>query len=199
MKSTPARIHPTSIVQSDQIGSETTVWAFVNIMAGAVIGERCVIGDHCFIETEVVIGNDVTIKNACLIFDGVTIDSGVFLGPAVRILNDDRPRSPRASFAQTRYATRDWLARTHVEYGATIGSGAIILPSVKIGAYAFVGAGSVVTRDVPPHTVVRGNPAKPTGMVCRCASIISHSEDPTSSGLIFSSNGYFCALCVETQ
>lgn len=193
-----AYVHPTALVDSaSQIGSGTTVWAFANIMAGAVIGERCLIGDHCFLENEVVIGNNVTIKNACLLFDGVTIESEVFLGPAVKILNDSRPRSPRAAFAQKRYATRDWLKRTHVGVGATIGSGVIILPGVRIGEYAFVGAGSVVTRDVSPYTVVRGNPAQPTGMVCRCASIISPIDDVSSSDLIFSSNSYYCELCID--
>lgn len=163
-------IHPTALVESNDVGDETKVWAFAHIMAGARVGRRCVVGDHAFIESGVVIGDDATIKNASLLFDGVTIADGVFIGPGVQFTNDARPRSPRAKFAMDRYGTRDWLLPTCVGTGASIGAGAIILPGVTIGTFSMVAAGSVVSRDVAPHTVVKGTPAREHGLICRCGT-----------------------------
>ena len=163
-------IHPTALVESNDVGDETKVWAFAHIMAGARLGRRCVVGDHAFIEGGVVVGDDVTIKNASLLFEGVTIADGVFIGPGVRFTNDARPRSPRAEFARRRYETRDWLLPTYVGTGASIGAGAIILPGVKIGIFSMVAAGSVVARDVAAHAVVKGTPARVHGLLCRCGT-----------------------------
>jgi len=161
-------IHPLAIVETNDIGAGTTIWAYAHILPGARIGNNCVISDHTFIEGGVAIGDAVTIKNACLIFDGVTISGGAFIGPGVRFTNDARPRSPRAAFAKSRYRNRDWLLQTHVGCGASLGAGVVVLAGTQIGDYAMVGAGSVVTRDVPAHAVVMGNPARHRFHTCVC-------------------------------
>jgi acetyltransferase-like isoleucine patch superfamily enzyme len=162
------RIHPTALVESDEIGEGTSVWAFVHIMPGARIGRDCNIGDHTYIEGGSSLGNGVTVKNGNMIWDGVTIADGVFVGPGVVFTNDRNPRSSRAPASGRGAPVRDWLLPTWVDEGASLGAGSVILPGVTIGSYALVAAGAVVTRDVAPYALVRGNPARRSGWVCRC-------------------------------
>lgn len=162
-------IHPTAICDSQDIGEGTRVWAFAHVLDGAVIGRECNIGDSVFVESGACIGNHVTVKNHVLIWEGVTIEDGVFVGPGVIFTNDRYPRSRRIPQAHRRYEKKkNWLCRTRVERGATIGAGAIILPGVTIGSFACIGAGAVVTRDVPASRVVVGNPARDVGAACVC-------------------------------
>jgi UDP-2-acetamido-3-amino-2,3-dideoxy-glucuronate N-acetyltransferase len=170
-------IHTTALVESDRIGSGTKIWAFTHVLTGARIGERCNIGDHCFIESGAVVGNDVTIKNGNAIWDGVTIENGVFVGPGVVFTNDLYPRSARLAEAKRRYEDRAWLVETRVEEGATLGAGAVILAGVKIGQFAMIAAGSVVTREVPRHALVAGNPARRMGWMCACGARLDLRED----------------------
>ncbi|MBN1870205.1 MAG: N-acetyltransferase [Candidatus Omnitrophica bacterium] len=153
--------HEQAIVDKKaQIGEKTRVWAFTNIQGGAVIGRECNICDGSFVEKGAVIGDHVTIKHHVAVFDGVTIEDDVFVGSNVAFINDRHPRSHRAD---------PWtLEKTVVQKGATLGSNSVILCGVTIGEYAVVGAGSVVTKDVPAHAVVFGNPAKAEGYACRC-------------------------------
>jgi acetyltransferase-like isoleucine patch superfamily enzyme len=160
--------HPTSIIESNQIGDGTRIWAYVHVMPDVVIGSHCVIGDHCFIESGVQIGNNVTIKNATLIFDGVIIQDDAFIGPSVRFTNDRHPRSPRAKWAQQRYQNKSWLVSTVIGKGASIGANATIVCGANIGSFAMVGAGAVVTRPIPDHSLAHGVPARLTGYVCMC-------------------------------
>lgn len=144
-------IHPSSDVQSKQIGEGTRVWQYVVILSGAVIGRDGNICSHCFIENQVVVGDRVTVKCGVQLWDGVTLEDDVFVGPNVTFTNDLAPRSRNAA-AQ--------LLPTLVKKGASIGANATILPGLTIGEGAMVGAGAVVTKDVPPRTLVVGNPAR---------------------------------------
>jgi UDP-2-acetamido-3-amino-2,3-dideoxy-glucuronate N-acetyltransferase len=161
-------IHPTAVVETDDIGTGTRIWAFSHVLSGATIGQDCNIGDHCFVETNVTIGNGVTIKNGNAIWEGVTLEDGVFVAPGVVFTNDAYPRSPRLSDARGRYADRRWLVPTTVRTGATIGAGAIIIAGAEIGEFAFVAAGALVTHDVAPQGLALGRPARVAGWVCRC-------------------------------
>jgi acetyltransferase-like isoleucine patch superfamily enzyme len=144
-------IHPSSDVQSKQIGEGTRVWQYVVILPGAVIGRDGNICSHCFIENKVVVGDRVTVKCGVQLWDGITLEDDVFVGPNATFTNDREPRSRNAS------AT---LLPTLVKKGASIGANATILPGLTIGEGAMVGAGAVVTKDVPPRTLVVGNPAR---------------------------------------
>ncbi len=144
-------IHPSSDVQSKQIGAGTRVWQYVVILPGAVIGRDGNICSHCFIENQVVVGDRVTVKCGVRRWDGVTLEDDVFVGPNATFCNDLQPRSRNAA-AQ--------LLPTVVKKGASIGANATILPGLTIGEGAMVGAGAVVTKDVPPGVTVKGNPAR---------------------------------------
>ena len=143
-------IHKLSDVQSNDIGDNTRVWQYAVILAGAKIGSDCNICAHTFIESDVVIGNGVTIKSGVFLWDGARIEDNVFIGPNATITND---RAPRSRVYPERFSG------VHVMSGASIGANATILPGVTIGRLAMVGAGAVVTRDVPDKAVVVGNPA----------------------------------------
>lgn len=150
-------VHSDGIVEPDaKIGSGTRVWAFAHILSGADIGSDCNICDHVFVENDVLVGNRVTIKCGVQLWDGVRLEDDVFIGPNVTFTNDVFPRSKKRP---------ELFAETVVKHGASIGANATILPGVTIGQYAMVGAGSVVTRDVPPYAIVVGNPACIKGYV----------------------------------
>jgi acetyltransferase-like isoleucine patch superfamily enzyme len=161
-------VHPTAIVETQHIGQGTRIWAFAHVMKDVSIGANCNIGDHCFIESGVAVGNNVTIKNGNMIWEGLTLEDGAFVGPHVFFTNDRYPRSPRLPQAQKRYGDRGWLLPTLVRRGASLGAGAVILAGVTIGEFAMIGAGAVVTRDVPPYALMVGNPAHIRGWACQC-------------------------------
>jgi acetyltransferase-like isoleucine patch superfamily enzyme len=135
-------------------------------MEDVVIGEDCNVGDHVFIESGVQIGRGVTIKNNALIWKGVSISDYVFIGPNVVFTNDLRPRSPRMPLLKKKhFSEADWLVKTRIEKGASVGANATIVAGVTLGEYCLVGAGSVVTKDVPAFALVVGNPARIIGRV----------------------------------
>ena len=144
-------IHSSSDIQTTNIGKSTQIWQFCVILEKAKIGNNCNICSHCFIENDVIIGNCVTIKCGVQLWDGIRIEDDVFIGPNVSFTNDRHPRSKHYPEA---------FAQTVVKQGASIGANATILPGITIGCGAMVGAGSVVTRDVPSGATVLGNPAK---------------------------------------
>lgn len=154
-------VHEKALVEEGSIiGADTRVWAFAHIQQGVRIGRGCNICDGSFVERGAVIGDAVTIKHHVAIFDGVTIGHDVFVGSNVAFINDQHPRSRQP----------DWvLVKTEVQQGASIGANACILGGVTIGAYAMIGAGAVVTKDVPAHALVVGNPGVVKGFVCVCA------------------------------
>ncbi len=164
-----AFLHPTALVESEQVGADTRIWAFAHVLAGARIGTRCNLGDHVFVECDAVIGDNVTVKNNVCVWDGVTLEDDVFVGPNVAFTNDRFPRSARMPGAHQRYRDpSQWRVETVVERGASIGANATILPGVRIGRYSLVGAGAVVAEDVEPFALVVGSPARRIGDVCRC-------------------------------
>lgn len=155
--------HDQAIVESSFIGNKTTIWAFSHVLAGAKIGENCNLNDHTFIENDVVIGNNVTIKSGVHIWDGVRIEDNVFIGPSVVFTNDLNPRSKQ-------YPEK--FSNTLIKRGASIGANSTILAGNTIGEYSLIGAGSVVTKDVPAYTLWYGNPAQQKGYVCDCGQIL---------------------------
>lgn len=143
-------IHHLADVQTAQIGQHTRIWQYAVVLKNAVIGENCNICAHTLIENDVVLGNNVTVKSGVYIWDGIRIEDDVFIGPNVTFTNDKYPRSKQYP---------DEFLQIHIAKGASIGANATILPNVKIGQYAMIGAGAVVTKDVPDYAIVVGNPA----------------------------------------
>lgn len=150
-------IHPNAIVEPGAaIGDGTRVWAFAHVLPGAKIGQDCNLCDGVFIENDVVIGDRVTIKCGVQVWDGVRLGDDVFVGPNATFTNDSFPRSKHYP---------EQFLQTVIHKGASIGANATILPGVTVGAHAMIGAGAVVTRDVPPYAIVAGNPARIKGYV----------------------------------
>lgn len=168
------RIHPSSEVQTLQIGDNTSVWQYCVILFGAKIGSNCNICANVLIENDVILGNNVTIKSGVQLWDGVTLEDNVFIGPNVTFTNDKVPRSkmyPRV------------FLKTVVKEGASIGANSTIVAGHIIGEYAFVGAGSVVTKDIPAHTVWYGNPAVHHGYVTK-DGVLLDLEKKDKNGLV---------------
>jgi acetyltransferase-like isoleucine patch superfamily enzyme len=172
-------IHPTAeIAEGAHIGDNTRIWHYVQIREGARIGSDCILGKEVYIDHDVVVGDRCKIQNRASIYHGVTLADGVFVGPHVCFAND---RYPRAINPDGSLKTEDdWdVGETHVGRGAAIGAGAVVLPGVEIGEWAMVAAGAVVTGDVRPHAVMRGNPARFSGWACDCGRPLIMSEART--------------------
>jgi UDP-2-acetamido-3-amino-2,3-dideoxy-glucuronate N-acetyltransferase len=154
-----AKAESTSIVDGNAvIGDGTRVWNFVHVRENAEIGKKCVLGDYVYVDRGVKIGDGVKLENRATVYEGVTIEDDVFVGPHVTFTNDLHPRS---------FST-DWkIHLTLVKKGASIGARTVIVCGVTVGEYALIGAGSVVTEDVPPYALAYGNPARIRGFVCR--------------------------------
>ena len=162
--------HPTAVIDEPCcIGEGTKIWHFCHVMRGARIGERCILGQNVFIANDVVIGNNVKIQNNVSVYTGVIIEDDVFLGPSMVFTNVSNPRShvPRGDEYQT----------TLVKQGASIGANATIVCGVILGRYAFVGAGAVITQDVPDYALAYGNPARIQGWMCQCGIKLHFESD----------------------
>jgi acetyltransferase-like isoleucine patch superfamily enzyme len=164
-KALKKQIHPSAQTKGARIGSGTTVWQFCIILPRAQIGCDCNICAHVLIENDVAIGDRVTIKSGVQLWDGTRIEDDVFIGPNATFTNDRTPRSKK----------RRSLLVTRVQRYATIGANATILPGLTIGQAAMVSAGAVVTRDVPDHALMIGNPARRKGWVCLCGETLRDS------------------------
>lgn len=175
----PYYAHPTAVIDEGcEIGQGTKIWHFSHLMPGCRLGERCNLGQNVVISPGVVLGNNVKVQNNVSIYTGVTCEDDVFLGPSMVFTNVVNPRS-----AVNR---RDQYARTHVCRGASIGANATIVCGHDIGAYAFVGAGAVITKTIPPYSLWVGNPARQMGWI----SAFGHR-------LTFDADGY--ATCPESS
>lgn len=153
-------VHPTATVDSGAvIGEGSKIWHYSHIMAGAVLGERCNIGQNVMVASGVTVGRNVKIQNNVSVYSGVTVEDDVFLGPSCVFTNVRNPRSE--------VSRRDEYERTVVRKGATVGANATVVCGVEIGDYAFVGAGAVVTRNVPAYALVVGAPARQAGWMSR--------------------------------
>ena len=154
-------VHETAVVDAGAtIGPGTRIWHFVHVMPGAVSGADCVLGQNVYVANGTTIGNRVKLQTNVAVYEGVELGDDVFCGPSMVFTNVVTPRSHVSRKAE--------FVRTVVKRGASIGANATILCGTTLGEYCFVGAGAVVTRDVPPHALVTGVPARRTGWVCEC-------------------------------
>jgi len=161
--------HPTAIIdRGARIGAQTKIWHFCHVMSGARIGARCVLGQNVFVAATAVIGDGCRIQNNVSIYDGVVLEDDVFVGPSAAFTN---VRNPRA--AVDRKAEYE---HTLVRRGASIGANATIVCGVDVGEFAFVAAGAVVTRNVAPHAVVIGVPARRKGWICTCGATLGSAR-----------------------
>ena len=166
---TAAFIHATAVVDEPaMIGEGTKIWHFCHVSESAAIGAKCSIGQNVFVGRGVHIGDGCKVQNNVSVYEGVTLEDGVFCGPSMVFTNVINPRAE--------IERKHEIMHTLVRQGATIGANATILCGITIGRYAFIGAGAVVTKDVPDFTLVLGNPARQTGTVCACAVKLSDGE-----------------------
>jgi UDP-2-acetamido-3-amino-2,3-dideoxy-glucuronate N-acetyltransferase len=164
----PYSVHPTAVVDENvKIGAGTKIWHFTHVLPGSRIGERCNIGQNVVIGPDVDIGNGCKVQNNVSVYKGVTLEESVFCGPSVVFTNVFNPRAHVGRMNE--------LRPTLVKRGATIGANATVVCGHTIGRYAFVGAGAVVTKDVPDHAIVVGNPARQTGWMCQCGARLTES------------------------
>lgn len=173
---TPVYIHPTAEVSDTaSLGPGSRVWQHVQVREGAVIGKQCILGKGVYVDHGVKIGDYCKLQNGVFVYHGFTIETGVFLGPGVVLLNDKHPRAINPD--GTPQSEADWVvSQGLVEYGASVGGGAVILPGVNVGRMALVGSGAVVTRDVPERGIVVGNPARLRGFACDCGHPLARRE-----------------------
>ncbi len=174
-------VHPLGVCDSRTVGEGTRVWAFAHVMPGARIGRNCNLGEHVFVENEVSIGDGCTIKNNVSVWDLVTLEADVFVGPQAVFTNDLKPRA----FLKRGHEA---LVPTRVKRGATLGANCTIVCGITIGEYSMIAAGAIVTKDVPPHTMVIGTPAKPVWKICFCGERLDPKDFCTECKLSLSEN-----------
>ena len=186
MTTTGVYVHPTADVSDKAtIGEGTKIWHQAQVREGAVVGKSCILGKGAYVDKGVRIGDFCKLQNGVFVFHGFDLEAGVFLGPGVMLLNDKHPRAINPD--GTPKADDDWeVSKGLIGYGAAIGGAAVLLPGVKVGRMALIGAGAVVTRDVPERGIVAGNPARLRGFACDCG----HALAPQRVG-----GNYSCATC----
>lgn len=179
------RVHVTAEVHpSVEIGAGSSIWNHCQVREDVQIGQNCILGKDVYVDFGVKIGDNVKVQNGSMLYHGLTVESGVFIGPGVIFTNDKQPRAinPDGSLK----TDADWeVGETRVNYGASIGAGVVILPGLAVGEFAMVGAGALVTRDIPAHGLVVGNPAKLVGYVCKCGKKLTRLE----------TGEHYCSAC----
>ena len=170
-----ARVHASADVEGEvNVGPGTRIWNRAQVRSGATIGADCIIGRDAYVDAGVRIGDRVKIQNGALLYQGVSVEDGVFIGPGAIFTNDRFPRAITATGDLAR--TGDWeIAPVLLRHGCSIGAGAVIVGGVDVGTFATVGAGAIVTRDVPGYALVAGNPARRLGWVCACGHRLNDS------------------------
>ncbi|MGA3030907.1 MAG: acyltransferase [Candidatus Limnocylindrales bacterium] len=165
-----ARVHASAELEADvSIGPKTSVWNRAVLRSGASLGAECIVGRDAFIDEGVQLGDRVKVQNGALIYHGVTVGNGVFIGPGAILTNDRYPRAVTATGELAR--GDDWVVSPiELRDGCSIGAGAVVVAGTTVGRFATVGAGAIVTRDVPDYALVAGNPARRLGWVCACGS-----------------------------
>jgi acetyltransferase-like isoleucine patch superfamily enzyme len=194
MSSTSPFIHSTAEVSPKAtIGHGTKIWHQAQIREDVHIGSNCIIGKGVYVDFGVSIGANSKLQNGVYVYHGATVEDGVFLGPGVILTNDKSPRAINPDGALKSDA--DWqISPIHIKRGASLGAGSIVLPGVTIGEFAMIGAGAVVTRDVPPHGLVYGNPGRLRGYVCRCGQLLTTPEPLPEKGL---PDVWLCQTCKD--
>jgi UDP-2-acetamido-3-amino-2,3-dideoxy-glucuronate N-acetyltransferase len=174
----PAHIHPTAVIDHGAVvGAGVRIWHFCHVMGGAAIGANCNIGQNVYIDANVTIGKGCKIQNNVSIYKGVTLEDEVFCGPSMVFTNVFHPRAAIRRMDEAR--------PTLVKRGASLGANCTIVCGVTIGSFAFVGAGAVVTKDVPDHALVYGNPARVQGWVCACGEKLDGDLRCAGCGLAY--------------
>jgi UDP-2-acetamido-3-amino-2,3-dideoxy-glucuronate N-acetyltransferase len=196
-----ARVHATSDLEPDvTIGARTSIWHRAQVRTGARLGADCVVGRDVFIDEGVVIGDKAKIQNGALIYHGVTVGNGVFIGPGAILTNDRYPRAITSTGELARAA--DWeISPIELADGCSIGAGAVVVAGMTVGRFAMVGAGGIVTRDVPSHALVVGSPAHRIGWVCACgARLVDSNGDPMAAepGRYAAHQELICPNCGRT-
>ena len=180
------RIHPTAEVSPEaEIGEGTSIWHYAQVREHARIGRNCILGKGVYVDFDVTIVDNCKLQNGVFVYHPATLEDGVFLGPGVIITNDKFPRAINPDGGPKQDA--DWeVGPVHVCYGASLGAGAIVLPNVRVGRFAVVGSGAVVSKDVPDHGLVVGVPARLVGYACRCGRPLEERN-----------GGWVCPTCGE--
>jgi UDP-2-acetamido-3-amino-2,3-dideoxy-glucuronate N-acetyltransferase len=190
-----ARVHPSADLEPDvSIGARSSVWNRAVLRGGASIGAECIIGRDAFIDEGVRLGDRVKVQNGALVYHGVTVGSGVFIGPGAILTNDRYPRAVTATGELAR--GDDWtVSPIELADGCSIGAGAVVVAGTRIGRFATVGAGAIVTRDVPDFALVVGNPAHRLGWVCACGDRLVDETGASASPNPSPNASLHCSRC----
>jgi UDP-2-acetamido-3-amino-2,3-dideoxy-glucuronate N-acetyltransferase len=193
-----ARVHASAELEAGvSVGARTSVWNRAVLRNGASLGAECIVGRDAFIDEGVQIGDRVKIQNGALVYHGVTVGNGVFIGPGAILTNDRFPRAitPTGELARG----DDWtVSPIELRDGCSIGAGAVVVAGTVVGRFATVGAGAIVTRDVPDYALVAGNPARRLGWVCACGTRLKNPDGSVAGSDANATTPFSCPRCGRT-